>query len=112
MTLFDPGPPLEPPPKLSTDARRTIRQRALLDGGTHPVTYLKLQPVELGRRCGNCQHLALKGGVAGRFYKCGALNGRYVTGGPATDLRLKWPACALWDTPDSSKGDPDAPQGH
>lgn len=95
MSLFDTGPPVEPPVKLSADARRTIRNRQLIANGTHPVTRLRL--VDNGQTCGNCVHSGAQGGVAGTYYKCGAQNGRYITGGPATDIRLKWPACVLWE---------------
>jgi hypothetical protein len=98
MTLFDPGAPAPPPEKLSADRRRTIRNRQLIDGGTHPVTRLRL--ADNGETCGTCEHSGTQGGVAGTYWKCGAQNGRYITGGPATDIRLSWPACVLWGPPE------------
>lgn len=44
-----------------------------------------------GTVCGDCTHLYLVGGVAGRYYKCDL---RRNTGGPATDHRVGWPSCA------------------
>lgn len=47
-----------------------------------------------GKTCGDCAHLFMQGGVAGRYYKCGL---RLNTGGPATDHRVRWPACAKFE---------------
>jgi len=47
-----------------------------------------------GTICGTCSHLFLVGGVAGRYYKCDL---RRVSSGPATDHRVRWPACARWE---------------
>lgn len=44
-----------------------------------------------GRQCKDCKHLFMQGGVAGRYYKCDL---RVITGGPASDHRYRWPACA------------------
>lgn len=46
------------------------------------------------RRCADCAHLFMVGGVSGRYYKCDL---RRVTGGPATDHRVNWPACAKFE---------------
>ena len=46
-----------------------------------------------GTICGTCSHLYRVGGVAGRYYKCDL---RRVSSGPATDHRVRWPACAEW----------------
>lgn len=47
-----------------------------------------------GRRCGDCVHLRMQGGVAGRYYKCEL---RGITGGPLTDHRVRWPACGRFE---------------
>lgn len=47
-----------------------------------------------GKRCGSCSHLFAQGGVAGTYYKCDL---RKNTGGPATDHRYRWPACARYE---------------
>lgn len=52
-----------------------------------------------GARCGSCVHLFRVGGVAGRYYKCDL---RRNSAGPASDHRVRWPACARFER------DPDA----
>jgi hypothetical protein len=47
-----------------------------------------------GKTCASCLHLFRVGGVAGRYYKCEL---RRVTGGPATDHRVRWPACSRYE---------------
>jgi hypothetical protein len=44
-----------------------------------------------GAKCGSCSHLFQQGGTSGTYYKCDL---RRNTGGPATDHRVRWPACA------------------
>lgn len=93
--LFDPGPELEPGPlelaALSTDRRRTIRRRQLLAAGTHPTTKRALR-TPAGETCGSCANL-VEHRLGRTYWKCGAIP---LTGGPATDVRLSWPACNLW----------------
>lgn len=83
---FGVTPPEKP---LSAQRRRTIRNRAFIKNGIHPVTRLPL--ARNGETCGTC---ALSGWVrmGGRYFKC-SLN---KTSGPATDLRVFWPACEKW----------------
>ncbi len=90
MTLFD-LPKLPPAPPTSPDRRRTLRRKAMLAGGYHPVTKLKL--ADNGETCGTCDQLRAQGGTAGVYYKC-ALR---LTRGAGTDTRLSWPACAAWE---------------
>jgi hypothetical protein len=96
--------------------RRTLRQRALIAGGVHPLTgrsrpVLKLHPEE-GRRCGNCRFRELALHYDYRYPKCfwtGSLGPEElhkhghprVTHGEATDVRAWWPACT-----DHEYGDP------
>lgn len=47
-----------------------------------------------GRICRDCTHLFRVGGVAGRYYKCDL---RVRTGGPGSDHRVRWPACARFE---------------
>jgi hypothetical protein len=47
-----------------------------------------------GAICRDCIHLFRVGGVAGRYYKCDL---RRVSSGPATDHRVRWPACAKFE---------------
>jgi hypothetical protein len=46
-----------------------------------------------GETCRTCAHRELQSGVGGRYWKCGLAN---YTRGPATDIRLRTPACVLW----------------
>lgn len=99
MTLFDPGPEdafvlgiagPEQGPTLSPDARRTLRNRLMLARGEHPVTHRAL--ANNGHTCGDCAHHFVHS-VGHTFHKCD-LN---ATRGPATDVRVSWPACVLWE---------------
>lgn len=47
-----------------------------------------------GRTCGECSHLFARGDTAGRYYKCDL---RVITGGPGSDHRVRWPACARFE---------------
>jgi len=47
-----------------------------------------------GAKCGDCVHFFRQGGVAGTYYKCEL---RRVTSGPATDHRVRWPACGKYE---------------
>lgn len=104
--LFD-QPPQMPPlveqkEQISADRRRTMRQLEMLQKRRHPLTGGALHPdapaladrSAPGPRCRNCAHVALQGGVAGRYTKCGL---GPITGGPGTDIRLWWPGCSRWE---------------
>lgn len=48
-----------------------------------------------GETCKTCRHLTVnRNPTVKTYYKCrlGA-----ITGGPATDVRLRWPACGRWE---------------
>jgi hypothetical protein len=47
-----------------------------------------------GRQCGQCQYFFERGGTAGTYYKC---RHSRITGGPATDWRVRWPACGRFE---------------
>lgn len=47
-----------------------------------------------GATCRSCIQLYAQPGVAGRYLKCAL---RANTGGPATDHRAGWPACARYE---------------
>lgn len=49
-----------------------------------------------GETCRTCEFSALKGNVAGRYYKCWKNTSRH-TGGRKTDILLKSPACIGWE---------------
>lgn len=88
MSLFDPDEvdPRQHAARLSTGARRTLRLRAMLDRGVHPVTR---GPTKDGTTCGTCAHLTAHR-HAKTYFKCGLVPS---TGGPATDIRVSWPGC-------------------
>lgn len=85
-TMFD-VPPARA--ELSADRRRTIRRREMLAAGVHPVTGAQL--AGNGETCGTCAHQVDRVRNQ-RWHKC-ELN---MTKGPATDIRVGWPACELW----------------
>ena len=105
--LFDlpdaqrPAPPPETP--LSQERRRTIRQRATLAAGYHPLGLVLKRPVRLhpdaapaddrtapGLRCGDCRFREIAGRPVRSFAKCAKASATY---GPASDNRKWWPAC-------------------
>ena len=51
----------------------------------------------LGETCGTCAHLARKR-MAKVYLKCGLCQAKW-TGGGATDVRARDPACAKWEKP-------------
>lgn len=95
MTLFDddavPFVPPEFAAPLSADRRRTIRNREALAKGRHPVTKVAL--ANNGKTCGDCEHHVVAGGHAKRYHKCEFND----TNGPATDIRVSWPACIRYE---------------
>jgi hypothetical protein len=74
----------------SATKRRTQRNEAMIAKGLHPFGPPLRQP--RGETCGTCR-FAQAVRMAGTYWKCEKMQN---THGPATDLRLKWPACALW----------------
>lgn len=57
-----------------------------------------------GETCGTCAHLVRKQ-MSKRYYKCG-LRRREWTGGAATDVSVKSPACAEWASSETKPGEP------
>lgn len=49
--------------------------------------------VRSDKRCKSCRHLCCNA-RAKRYYKC---QKSPITGGAATDWRVNWPACGLWE---------------
>lgn len=99
MTLFDPGPPniTEQDQKLSATQRLTQRRNTMLAAGTHPTTRRPLLPVsgQTGPTCGGCEHHLVKH-RGNTYHKCAKAKGG-LTGGPASDVRVSWPACVLFE---------------
>lgn len=104
--LFD-MEPIAPPSveKVSADRRRTMRQRAQVAAGIHPLTRLKARP-DLGT-CGDCARRVLLGYHRRTYPKC---EEHEVTHGAATDVRAWWPACERFvpSAPDPLLKSPDA----
>jgi hypothetical protein len=96
-------PTPEPVEKISPDRRRTLKQRALLDAGIHPLTRAPLLPAEHGLTCGDCWRFDVHEWRNRTYFKC-ELN---VTHGAATDIRKSWPACTRY-LPPPDQEDPDA----
>lgn len=74
--------------------RNTYRekQQGSFARGIHPMTG---QPLRTdGTTCGTCTFLLERDGNTKTYFKCERSK---PTGGPATDVRKKWPACALYD---------------
>lgn len=98
--LFPAPEPLPDAPRLGEDARRTLRNRALLDAGRHPVAKVPLHPDAPpvddrdapGPRCGTCVHLT-RHTRARTWLKCGD----NATFSAASDLRKWWPGCIAWE---------------
>lgn len=115
LPLFD-TEPVAPTPRVSPDRRRTLRQRAALDAGWHPLSlafghlllHADAAPVDdrqaRGRRCGDCRYRMLGDWRHARSYpKCwhGYQHADAahpsppprISNGAATDVRAWWPAC-------------------
>jgi hypothetical protein len=91
-------PPGRPVEKLSPDRRRTLRQRAAVDRGVHPLTGGRARP-DLGT-CGDCVHRFVVPWHDRSYPKCD-LGPR--THGPGTDVRAWWPACDRFEPSPSVK---------
>lgn len=103
LELFrvDQPPAPEPAEKMSADRRRTLRQRALIDAGVHPLTRTKTRP-DLGT-CGGCAHRVLTATNGNRSWpKCDL---REITHGPGSDVRRWWPACERFEPGDRLSDD-------
>jgi hypothetical protein len=85
-------PPAEPQPKVSADRRRTLRQRADIDHGIHPL--IKLALANNGHTCGDCAHRVLAGYHRRSYPKCEEVR---WTHGAGSDCRAWWPACTKWE---------------
>lgn len=74
----------------------TRRRRELLAAGIHPTTKRPLLPDEPDRpTCSSCA--SCFGYTAARtYYKCERAAGG-LTHGPASDVRLSWPACDRYE---------------
>jgi len=93
----------EAEPQASYTRRLTIRRRATLAAGRHPATGLGLlrltDPPQRAMRCGDCSQATKVSGGGQAFWKCQRAG---ITHGPATDIRISWPACAAFERSDPS----------
>lgn len=85
----------KPDMTLSAGRRRTIRDRALLDSGIHPATRRKLL-AEPGHTCGDCVHHHHYGWHNSSYHKCDQ-HRLGESHSEASDIRVGWPACVLWE---------------
>jgi hypothetical protein len=93
-------------PGLSADRRRTLRQRAAIDAGRHPLMGPPLAD-HPDARCGNCRFRELWRHHDRSYPKCVIDDGAHVSHSAASDVRAWWPGCRKheWGEPSLS---PDA----
>jgi len=113
--LPDPAPA---EPGLSADRRRTIRQRADITAGRHPLTHGRLS-TDPDARCGNCRFREVLKWHDRAYPKCTRPNSQddylYVTHGAASDVRAWWPGCTDHEygdrrlSPDAARSGPNPP---
>lgn len=87
-------------PKVSTDRRRTMRQRADVEAGRHPLTRGRLA-ADPAAKCGNCRFRVLFEHHRKSYPKCTVDGSKRMTHSVASDVRAWWPGCA-----DHEWGDP------
>lgn len=94
LALLDIGPASaapEPPayPSWYTPSKERHTANTNVVAGRHPMGHRLAEGRE---SCGTCLHIIRK--QFGKTYlKCAVSR---MTGGPATDVRAKWPACENW----------------
>ena len=81
-------------------------QAAHVMAGRHP-TGEALGSFSWPETCGSCAHCKVKT-FSKNYIKCGL---HHDSGGPATDIRRKWPACAKWEAAEPQKNGSPA-KGH
>lgn len=65
----------------------------------NPMVY-GMGPGPEGKKCKHCEHCYAKQ-FSGRYYKCDL---RGNTNGPATDIKVNWPACAKFEEKKNGTG--------
>lgn len=73
------------------------RERRRLATGIHPsgVAAIATAAPASGEHCATCGNCVERGQTAGTYYKC-LLQQEKWTGGRATDILRRWPACERW----------------
>lgn len=101
VPLFDlPATPTPEQPTLSATRKLTLRRRAQIAAGVHPVTGRPLLDRGRGLTCGGCANLFAHGRNR-TYWKC-RLN---ATHGAATDVRVREPACDRYEAqPEAEEG--------
>lgn len=89
---FDAPPEREP---LSRARALTAKHRASIERGVHPATARPLRGD--AETCGSCAFLSTRR-YANTYHKCARAK---MTASPNTDIRLSWPACDLWESPEA-----------
>lgn len=77
----------------SYGARLTARKNDMLANGRNPGSGHEL--AHTGETCGTCIHARTREDGRAKYWKCEL---GQLSHGPATDIRLKWPACVRWKT--------------
>lgn len=101
---FDMGPVTVPTAdageKLSADRLRTLRQKADVSNGVHPLTRRSINP-DAARTCGSCRFRELLHGGSRSYPKCTFGDSRMprATHSAASDVRAWWPGCGDHQTP-------------
>ena len=80
------------PPGWYRPSKSSARQNLNVARGLHPMG-MRLGNLHEFASCGNCRHHVSRS-YSRTYHKCSKTR---QSGGPATDIRLKWPACELWE---------------
>lgn len=83
--------------KPPTDRASLVALR--IERGVHPHNGMPLlQPA--GETCGSCKHHRVKR-FSKAYHKCAFTKD---SAGPATDIRVRWPACSKWEKGETTDG--------
>jgi hypothetical protein len=101
----------EAEPGLSADRRRTLRQRAAIARGSHPLMGPPLA-ADPAAKCGNCRFRELFRWHNRTYPKCTVDDGVHVAHSAASDVRAWWPGCRKHEygdpklSPDAARSGP------
>ncbi len=91
----------EPGPDLSADQRRTLRQKADVERGRHPLRRQSCTFPDAGT-CGECAYRVVLRYHGRSYAKCEQAE---MTHGAASDCRAWWPACDRYEPGDRISDD-------